>query len=255
MSSGASNAAGAPPSQADEYTCPVCLELLCRPYTLVCQHSMCAVCLELGRSLCGGGLFRCPVCRHPAYKTRRTGTHNLTLDAAVAQMYPERHAARIKECADDVKERLCAQREGRIDAPGAQDGPAVPRPAVPLGDGTSILHLGGRQYVVRPHTVYARARVTNVPGEFLLVPPRPPALFGGESFAAFVANVTLHELYFPAWIAGWAVASTLACSVLWHVFGIPVYVTGALCMCVVASRVVRYIPPRARISGAVERGR
>ena len=51
----------------EEYTCTICLELLCHPATLICQHSFCINCIS---NVNVNAKIVCPLCRCTSYVSK-----------------------------------------------------------------------------------------------------------------------------------------------------------------------------------------
>ena len=49
--------------RASDWTCPICLEMLCKPTVLPCGHTLCY--WDAHRSMSAFDVSACPVCRTP----------------------------------------------------------------------------------------------------------------------------------------------------------------------------------------------
>lgn len=78
------------------FCCNVCLDLLVNPVTLPCGHTVCKVCVENWRSVCGP-IFKTPCC---ARVTPYEFKERPTMSADVMELYPRRIANKIADTAD-----------------------------------------------------------------------------------------------------------------------------------------------------------
>lgn len=85
-----------------ELTCQVCLSVMYKPTTLMCQHTFCYACLKDMESKA------CPMCRQPFVVP---GEYNRVLDNVVSKCFPEDHARAAAEDANleyakDARKRI-----------------------------------------------------------------------------------------------------------------------------------------------------
>lgn len=80
----------------DDYSCPVCKELLYEPRTFTCGHSFCFICMRKLFDKSSGP--DCPVCRA---NQRTFGHRNVMLCQILGQAFATEYALRKNECGVD----------------------------------------------------------------------------------------------------------------------------------------------------------
>lgn len=91
--------AAPPPPDVEEFNCPVCLRLLCKPSVLPCGHALCF--WDAHRSMDAFGTSHCPVCRR-AY--RHLPAVCEALHGYLGRTFPREYAERLRENLDEEEE-------------------------------------------------------------------------------------------------------------------------------------------------------
>ena len=97
--SAAPPAAPPPPPDVEEFNCPVCLRMLCKPSVLPCGHALCF--WDAHRSMDAFGTSHCPVCRR-AY--RHLPAVCEALHGYLGRTFPREYAERLRENLDEEEE-------------------------------------------------------------------------------------------------------------------------------------------------------
>lgn len=72
----------------DSFTCSICLELLCKPMTLICGHNFCDKCISQEEN------SQCPSCRTVYFKPT---DHNKVLESVIHKIFPSEYMKRTAE--------------------------------------------------------------------------------------------------------------------------------------------------------------
>ena len=91
--------AAPPPPDVEEFNCPVCLRMLCKPSVLSCGHALCF--WDVHRSMDAFGTSHCPLCRR-AYHHLPTVCQ--ALHGYLGRTFPREYAERLRENLDEEEE-------------------------------------------------------------------------------------------------------------------------------------------------------
>lgn len=100
----------------DDFCCTICTELLLRPVTLSCGHTVCLHCLKTWLEHQGPGPKVCPQCRQVMNLTAAEDCAvNIQMEAIVSRCFPERFTQRTLEYAETLQ-ILNRERRERLQA-------------------------------------------------------------------------------------------------------------------------------------------
>ncbi|XP_047676939.1 finTRIM family, member 86 [Tachysurus fulvidraco] len=66
---------------SDDFSCPVCLEILCDPATIPCGHTYCLQCIQKHWDKASKGQYSCPQCRQVFNPRPSLGRNNMLMEA------------------------------------------------------------------------------------------------------------------------------------------------------------------------------
>jgi hypothetical protein len=85
----------------NQYTCPICLNLLERPVQIECKHTFCSSCLDELLENNPKGQLKCPMCRKVNNKI--SYSVNKTVENYIKTNFPTEYASRVKALEEYLK--------------------------------------------------------------------------------------------------------------------------------------------------------
>lgn len=105
----------------DSFDCVLCMELLYKPYTLVCGHSFCSACISKETE------SKCPSCRAVYIKPI---DYNRSMDKTAMILFPEDYSKKVNEPHEDIeKDKLYSTMYREIAERARKDYASSPPPA------------------------------------------------------------------------------------------------------------------------------
>jgi len=105
----------------DSFDCVLCMELLYKPYTLVCGHSFCSTCISKETE------SKCPSCRAVYIKPI---DYNRSMDKTAMILFPEDYSKKVNEPHEDAeKDKLYSTMYREIAERARKDYASSPPPA------------------------------------------------------------------------------------------------------------------------------
>lgn len=85
--------------ELDEFSCPICMDILYKPITFECSHTFCKICID-EMLLYEPNFLKCPICRKKFLRNQIKNFWNMDLDLKIFQKFSHEY---LKRCLSNLK--------------------------------------------------------------------------------------------------------------------------------------------------------